>query len=183
MKKSTLTLVLILAIVLPSCVTHYFAEPVPSDAKEYRYVPKTMRGAWTADDEQHTITKDKWISEKTDSLGNKTVTIEFELSDSLLVRRLNGYYFFNCLEKNGYWSVYIGVKQEGHFFIRGLDDDDTITLASSIEMLPDSICDDNKHYFNTPFTKKLMKKFIADGGFVDTLIVFNVDNRTLKDWN
>src|SRR5690554_2581976 len=180
MKKISLVLVAIMASALSSCVTHYFAEPVPTDAKDYSYIPKAMQGSWATENELHTIGKNKWISEEVDSLGNKTTTVEFELSDSLIVKRFKRYYFFNSLEKNGYWAVYFGFKQGNRFFIMGLGDDDTITLASSIELLPDSICNDNEHYFNTPFTKKLMRKFIADGGFADTLIVFDVDNRTMN---
>ncbi|MDY0202178.1 MAG: hypothetical protein RBR40_14450 [Tenuifilaceae bacterium] len=181
MKKVNLILVSILVISLSSCVTHYFAEPVPVDAKDYSSIPQSIQGRWTAKGDVHTISEDKWISEKTDSLGNKTTKIEYELSDSLIVRTADGYYFFNNLHSNGYWTVSLGYKQSNHFFIKGLGDSDTLTLVNSVGLTPDSINDASDRYFNTPFTNKLMKKFIEDGGFADTLIVFDIDNRTIKD--
>lgn len=183
MKKVSPILVAIMVIALSSCVTHYFSEPVPVDAKDYPSIPKPMRGVWTAEDETHTINKDKWISEKVDSLGTKTTEIEYELSDSLTVKKSNDYYFFNSLNSNGYWAVYLGCKHKNYFYIKGLGAADTLTLANSIGLIPDSTNKANERYFNTPFTDEQMKKFINDGGFADTLIIFDLDNRTIEDLN
>jgi hypothetical protein len=139
-----------------------------------------MQGVWTAENETHTINNDKWISERIDSLGNKTTTIKYELSDSLIVKKSNDYYFFNGLDENGYWTVYLGFKQKDYFFIKGLGDADTLTLANSIGLIPDSTNNAKERYFNTPFTNELMNKFINDGGFADTLIVFDIDTRKIK---
>lgn len=183
MKKINTILIAILAISLSSCLTHYFADPVPIDAKDCTSIPEPMQGVWTAKDETHTIYKEKWISERIDSLGVKTTKTEYELSDSLIVKKLDNYYFFNNLDKNGYWIVYLGFKQNNNFFIKGLGTADTLTLANSIGFTPDSTNKAKERYFNAPFTNKLMKKFINDGGFADTLIVFDIDTRTLKDLN
>lgn len=183
MKKVSSILVAIIAISLSSCVTHYFAEPVPVDAKDYSSMPQSIQGRWTAENETHTINKQKWISERVDSLGNKTTKIEYEISDSLIVRKSDDYYFFNNLHRNGYWTVYLGYKQSNYFFIKGLGDADTLTLVNSVGLVPDSINDANERYLNTPFTNELMMKFIKDGGFVDTLIIFDIDNRTIEDFN
>ncbi|MDD2195590.1 MAG: hypothetical protein PHE03_01960 [Bacteroidales bacterium] len=181
MKKVSPILVAIMVIALSSCITHYFADPVPIDVKDSSSIPEPMLGTWTAKDKTHTIDLNKWISEKVDSLGNKNIEVEFTLSDSLIIKRSDDYFFFNNLENNGYWTVYLGYKRNSSFIIKGLGSADTLTLANSIGFVPDSVNDAKERYFNTPFTNELMKKFIKDGGFADTLIVFDIVNRTLKD--
>jgi hypothetical protein len=179
MKKFNVILIIIIAIAMSSCLTHYFAEPIPIDVQDYPSIPEPMLGVWNAEDETHTIYEDRWISEKIDSLGNKITKTEYELSDSLIVKRSGNNFFFNSLEENGYWTVYLGYNQNEYFFIKSLGATDTLTFVNSIGLEPDSTNKSKERYYNTPIPESKILKFINDGGFSDTLFVFDLKKRTI----
>lgn len=181
MKKINIILISLLSVLLTSCLTHYFAQPVPFDGQEYSSIPEPMLGIWTADDETHTISKTDWISEKTDSLGNIITKKEYELSDSLIVMKTGDFYFFNSLEDNGYWTVYLGFKKSDYFIVKGLGAADTLTFENSIGLKPDSVNNEKELYYNNPVKAIDIKKFIKDGGFVDTMFVFDLKNRLITN--
>jgi len=179
MKKIRVALLITFIFSLTSCLTFYFIEPIPVDAKAYNSMPKPLIGEWSAENEKHTVDKTKWISEKTDSLGNSIVEIEFELSDSLVIKKSGKHYFFNVLEENGHWTLYFGYQDKNYFFVKGLNNSDTITFVNSIGVRPDSINYDKGLYYNTRFSSKQMKKFVDAGGFADTIFLFDIKNRRI----
>lgn len=181
MKKNNIILLALMGIVMSSCLTHYFAEPIPTDGQRYPSIPEPMLGVWAADDETHTIDKTTWISERIDSLGNVITKKEYELSDSLVVIKTGDFFFFNSLEQNGFWTVYLGFKKNDFFFVKGLGASDTLTFETSIGLKPDSVNNEKEFYYNTPITSGTIKKFINDGGFADTMFIFDIKQRIITD--
>lgn len=179
MKKPIVALLITFILSLTSCLTFYFIEPIPVDAKDYNSLPKEIFGIWQADNETHTIDRNKWISEKIDSLGNPILEIEFELSDSLVIKKSGKHYYFNTLEKNGHWTLYYGYKDKNYFFVKGLNNSDTITFVNSIGVLPDSIQQNKALFYNTRLSSKQMKKFVEEGGFADTIFLLDIKNRII----
>lgn len=181
MKALKIAIVITISIILSSCLTHYFIEPVPSNAKAQKSMPKPLIGQWNKGNEKHTIDKQKWINQYEDSTGTVKTSIEYELSDSMIIKKAGKYYFVNSLEENGYWTVYLGFKEKNHFYIKGLSDTDTLNFVTILNLKPDSTVKDKELYYNKPLTRRQMRKFVKQGGFTDTLIVFDIANRTVEN--
>jgi hypothetical protein len=179
--KISIIILSIFLLIAPSCISLFFIEPVPSDVKNYNSIPKPLWGEWTKEDETHIINQSIWIKQRTDSTGLTKTNIEFELSDSLIIRKVGKYHFINTLEENGYWCLYLGFKEKDLFFIRALSAEDTLIFGNSLDIIADKTGDKNDYFYNKPITKKQMKKFIKNGGFTDTLIVFDIRNRKVLD--
>lgn len=178
MKKSLYFSFMVLVTFLCSCVTFYFEKPLPIDAKQCKSMPRALRGKWTGKEGMLTIDKTKWVSQSTDSLGATTSKVEFELSDSLIMKKYKHYYFFNTLNTNSYWNVYVGYKIDNFFIIKRLAKDDSLSLNANLGILPDSVSQSNLFY-RTPINKKQLVNFIKQGGFTDTLFLFDIKNREL----
>lgn len=179
MKKIKVVLLIGFIFSFSSCLTFYFIEPIPVDAKDYNSMPKEILGKWQTENETHTVDKTKWISEKIDSLGIIVVGTEYELSDSLVIKKSGKNYFFNVLEENGHWTLYHGYKDKNFFFVKGLNNSDTLTFFNSIGVRPDSIQSEKALFYNTRFSSKQMKKFVEAGGFADTVFLFDIKNRRI----
>lgn len=182
--RKHLTIVMVCALAIAtSCTTHYFPEPQPIDAKSINEMPKSIIGQWDKPEENeiHIIDKTSWISISTDSLGNQTTKREYVISDSLIVKKVDKFYFINMLEDDSYWQVFLGFKEGNSFLIKGLGSADTLTLKSSLGLTPDSTAESNELYYKQNLSKKQMKKLVKDGGFADTLMVFDLKSRTLDN--
>ena len=182
--KKYLTIITACALAFASsCTTHYFPEPQPIDAKSINEMPKPIIGQWDKPDEgeTHFINKTSWVSISTDSLGNRTTKREYTISDSLIVKKVDKFYFINMLEDNNYWMVMLGHQEGNNFYIKGLGDEDTLTLKSSLGITPDSTTESNDLFYRQSLTKNQMKKLVKDGGFADTLMVFDLTNKTIND--
>jgi hypothetical protein len=179
--KSKLFAASLLVIIISSCVSHFFSEPVPTDVKNYNSLPKPMFGVWQNEGETHIIDKEKWIKQTQDSMGNTISEVEYKLSDSLAIRKVGKNHFINVLEENGYWSLYLGFKQKDYFYIRGLGAADTLIFMNALGLTPSKSESQDDYFYNSPITKKQMETFIKNGGFADTVIVFDIKNRTVKD--
>ena len=182
--RKHLTIVMVCALAIAtSSTTHYFPEPQPIDAKSINEMPKSIIGQWDKPEENeiHIIDKTSWISISTDSLGNQTTKREYVISDSLIVKKVDKFYFINMLEDDSYWQVFLGFKEGNSFLIKGLGSADTLTLKSSLGLTPDSTAESNELYYKQNLSKKQMKKLVKDGGFADTLMVFDLKNRTLSN--
>jgi hypothetical protein len=169
--------VVVLAL-LPSCITLYFAEPVPFNAKQVNTLPKPIWGEWKKENETHIISRDKWINHWVDSTGKTFTKIEHKLSDSLIIKKDGKYHYINKLEENGYYTIYLGLKQKNLFIIKSLGDTDTLLLSKTISITPDSSTA-KEYFYRAPISKKQMRTFIKRGGFTDTLLIFDLKTRTL----
>jgi hypothetical protein len=181
MKKTYLIFVILLSLACSSCLTHFFSQPQPVDAKQMSTMPKPIIGQWYKANEVHTISADVWVSETIDSLSNTILKTEYHLSDSLILKRSGKHYFINNLEENGHWTLYLGIKSNNKFLIKSLGDDDTLTLKKSLNITPDSTANEKELYYNSGLTKRQLKRFVKDGGFSDTLIVFNLKTRIIEN--
>ncbi|HPE19653.1 MAG TPA: hypothetical protein PLM76_13530, partial [Tenuifilaceae bacterium] len=142
-------------------------------------MPKEIQGNWTSNDgEDIVIDKTCWTLNSVDSTGEKQSTIEFIIPDSLTVKRWRKSYYFNKLESNGYWTVYYGQKEGEFFYIKGLGDDDTLAFKQILNLEPTRI-EKTSRYYSAPLKKKQLKKFASNGGFCDTLMVFDLKKREL----
>jgi hypothetical protein len=144
-------------------------------------LPKPILGVWHSDGETHIIDREKWIKQTLDSAGNTETKVEYELSNGLIIRKVGENHFINTLEENGYWSLYLGIKQKNYFYIRGLKGADSLLFMNTLGLTPTKSEEKDEFYYNTPISKKQMKMFINNGGFADTIIVFDLKNRTIKD--
>ncbi|HOP04696.1 MAG TPA: hypothetical protein PL017_09635 [Tenuifilaceae bacterium] len=179
MKRRRFILHLLSIFILASCVTHYFDRPIPVDVRNYNQMPKEIQGNWTSNDgEDIVIDKTCWTLNSVDSTGEKQSTIEFIIPDSLTVKRWRKSYYFNKLESNGYWTVYYGQKEGEFFYIKGLGDDDTLAFKQILNLEPTRI-EKTSRYYSAPLKKKQLKKFASNGGFCDTLMVFDLKKREL----
>ena len=178
MKKSLYVSLMVLVTAMNSCITFYFEKPLPIDAKQCKSMPRALRGKWTGSEGTLCIDKTKWVSQSTDSLGVTTTKVEFELSDSLIMKKYKQYYFFNTLNTNSFWNVYVGYKIDSLFIIKRLAKEDSLSLKTNLNILPDSASQSNLFY-RTPITKKQLVKYIEHGGFTDTLFLFDIKNRTI----
>jgi hypothetical protein len=144
-------------------------------------MPKPIIGEWKSleKEETHIIDNIKWISSSTDSLGNLTTRVEHCISDSLIIKKVGKLYFINTREDHNFWAVYLGQKNGDIFYIRSLGKADTLTLKTSLGIVPDSTANSNELYYKQSLTKKQIKKLVEDGGFADTLMIFDLKNRTL----
>ena len=168
-----------LFIIITSCVTHYFDRPVPVDARSYNKMPTEIRGKWKSNDgEDIVIDKACWTLNSVDSTGITESTIEFIIPDSLTVKRWRKSYYFNKLESNGYWTLYVGQKKGDFFYIKGLGDDDTLSFKMFLNVEPNKI-EKSSRYYSVPLNKKQLKEFVSRGGFCDTLMVFDLKKREL----
>lgn len=178
MKRTLYVSLVVLLAAMSSCITFYFEKPLPIDAKQCKSMPRALRGKWTGKEGLLTIDKTKWVSQSTDSLGVTTTKVEFELSDSLIMKKYKQYYFFNTLNTNTYWNVYVGYKIDSLFIIKRLAKEDSLLLKTNLDILPDSASQSNLFY-RTPINKKQLVKYIEHGGFTDTLFLFDIKNREL----
>lgn len=144
-------------------------------------MPKPIIGEWKSleESETHIIDNTKWISKGIDSLGNATIRLEHCIYDSLIIKKVGKLYFINTLEDHNYWAVYLGQEVGEIFYIKSLGKADTLTLKNSLGIVPDSTANSNELYYKQSLTKKQIKKLVKDGGFADTLMVFDLRNRTL----
>lgn len=184
MRKIAIISVLLLGVVLSSCLTHFFSVPQPVDVKNSKQMPKEIMGEWKkeGENEVHIIDKTSWTNITTDSLGNSITKIEHRLCDSLVVKRAGKKYFINTLEENGYWILYLGYKDNNRFFVKGLGEADTLTLKTVLKFTPDSVASGNELYYKQiNLTRKQLEKLVKNGGFADTLIVFDIKSRTIKN--
>jgi len=165
---------------MQSCVTFYFAQPLPSDAKTAKYMPRSIRGQWIGSEGTLTINKTQWVSHSSDSNGRVTLKVEYHLCDSLIVKQYKGYYFFNTLNNNGYWNVYAGSKKKGKFVITQLTRGDSLLFQKTLGLLPDSTYQNNL-FFRKPIGKRELVKYLNRGGFTDTLFVFDLKERTVSN--
>jgi len=177
-KRITLALSTAVLVLLSSCITLYFAVPAPFDAKQTTVLPKPIWGEWKKDNETHTISGDTWINQWADSTGITFTKLEHKLSDSLIIKKDGKYHYINKLEENGYWTIYLGFKQKNLFLIKSLGDSDTLLLSKIISITPDS-SNTKEFFYRNQISKKQMRKFIGNGGFTDTLIIFDLKTRTL----
>ncbi len=178
MKKYLYFTLMAIVIAMSSCITFYFEKPLPIDAKQCKSMPRALRGKWTGSEGSLTIDKTKWVSQSTDSLGVTTTKVEFELSDSLILKKYKQYFFFNTLNTNSYWNVYVGYKIDNFYIIKRLAKDDSLSLQTNLGILPDSVSQSDLFY-RTPINKKQLVKYIEQGGFTDTLFLFDVKKKLL----
>jgi len=178
MKKEKV-FILLMGCLLASCITYYFESPVPIDARNRKSMPGTIRGEWNTDEGKLIINKTQWISISTDTNGVTSKKVEYELSDSLILRSFKKYFFFNQLEENGFWSPYFGFKSNGQFLIKSLGEKDSLILVKELNILPDSVSESGL-FFYQPIDKIAIKKLIDTGGFCDTLFVFDLKRRTMQ---
>jgi hypothetical protein len=172
-------LLLLIAVLTNSCLTFYFEHPIPVDVKNTKRMPRALKGEWKTEEGLLTINNTQWISIITDSNGVVTRKVEYELSDSLILRKYKKNYFFNQLAENGYWNLYLGFETGTHFVIKRLGDDDTLTFKTTLGLLADSTTNEAL-YFQQPITKRQIIKFIDGGGFSDTLFLFDLKNRVME---
>lgn len=154
---------------MQSCVTFYFAQPLPSDAKTARYMPRSIRGQWSGSEGTLNIDKTRWVSVSNDSTGRITMKVEYRLCDSLIVKQYRGYYFFNTHNRNGHWNVYAGNKKNRKFIITQLARADSLLFQKTLGMVPDST-HENSLFFTQPIGKRELVRYIKRGGFTDTLL-------------
>lgn len=174
--------VIFAVVFLSSCISYYFEHPVPYDAKTVNEMPKILIGEWQGDGGKLIVNNNQWISVETDSNGITVSKIEYALSDSLIIKRDDKRYFFNELNSNGFWSVYLGCQSDNLFLIKRLAKADSLIFKNSIGLLPDSVSG-NDFYYGGKLTKQAMQKFVDDGGFSDTLFKFNLKTRTVNQPN
>jgi hypothetical protein len=176
--KKLLLLSLLVTLLFSSCLTFYFSQPLPVDAKVCHRMPRPLRGNWKGNEGTLKIDKKKWLSTSVDSNDRVSMKTEFELSDSLVLKRYKGYYFFNMLNSNGFWNVYVGQKRHNYFIINRMSREDSLALKTAIGVIPDSVSESNLFY-RSPISKKQLVKYIEQGGFADTLFLFDIKNREL----
>ena len=162
-----------------SCITHYFSQPLPVDAKEEFTMPKVIVGEWVGGEDTVYVEDLFWTINSTDSTGNRTSSIEFQMkNDSIVIKRWRNNYYFNTLESNGYWNLYLGHEHKNQFFLQRLAGEDTLTLNNAIGVVPDRIEKSNRFY-DKSITKRQLRKFVRKGGFCDTVMVFDMKTRTI----
>lgn len=182
MKAKSFLLMLTIVLSTTSCTTHFFNEPQPVNTKNSKRMPRELAGEWRNDEDKeiHHIDKTTWTKTKFDSLGNITGKEVTSLSDSLIIKRVKRNYFINKLEENGFWVVYLGKKSNKHFLIKGIGKADSLAIKTILKLTPDSIADDHEYYYNNAkIDKKQMLDFVENGGFTDTLFVFDLEKRTI----
>lgn len=169
---------IIFSTLLASCVTHYFTQPLPVDATSVNEMPSAIYGKWISGDEEIIIDKTSWTLNSVDSTGSKTSKLEFAIPDSLIVKKWRKYHYFNIAEKDGYWTLYLGFKHKNFYYVKGLGGNDTLTIKNVLQIEPDTV-NKTQRFYNTPISKKQLRRFANKGGFCDTIMVFDTKNRTL----
>jgi hypothetical protein len=177
MKRVAIIAFVVLVIALSSCLTHFFAEPIPIGVKDDKTMPKVLIGEWQKDDEIYIIDKTTWVKQWVDTAGVKNSKIEQKLCDSLKIRKSGKYYYFNNLQKNGYWVPYVGFKNKNMFIIKRMGDADTAKIVSILGIKADSVPNEHEFYYNQKLTPKQLKLYIEKGGFADTLMLFDLKNK------
>ncbi len=181
MTKKFLIPLMACALLLTSCVSFHFPEPLPVGGTDNKTAPKALQGVWKLKDGTLTVDAKTWVIEKIDSLNNRKVDTLFNVDQGIQIKEWNGYYFFNINENNGWWTVFLGYQKNRHFFIKALGTPDIDILSNSIGLSPDSTRGTEEYYYKTPLTTKQMDRFIKDGGFTVTLYHFNMENFTLEE--
>jgi len=183
MKRHIVFLAMLIGICNTSCTTHFFTEPQPVGVQSTDKMPEPIMGEWKSLDmnETHIIDKNRWIRKSADSLGIVTTKVEQCISDSLIIKKVGKLYFVNTLEDGNLWTVYLGQSSGNFFYIKGLGEADTLILKTSLGIVPDSTANSTELYYKQNLTKKQIKKLVKNGGFADTLMVFDLKNRTLKN--
>lgn len=176
--KKLLLLSVLISLLFSSCLTFYFSQPLPVDAKVCSRMPRALRGNWEGKEGTLRIDKKRWVSSTVDSNERLSMRTEFELSDSLVLKRYKKYYFFNVLNTNGFWNVYVGQKRNNFFIINRMNRDDSLGLKTRLGIFPDSVSESNLFY-RSPISKKQLVKYIEQGGFADTLFLFDIKKRLL----
>lgn len=173
-----LILAVVLSALLASCVTHYFSQPLPVDATTVNVLPKDIHGSWISGEEEVVIDKTSWTLNSVDSTGNKKSKLEFAIPDSLVVKKWRNYHFFNIAETDGYWTLYLGYKHKNFYYIKGLGDKDTLKFREVLKIQPQRI-NKTQRFYNSPITKKQLRKLFRNGGFCDTVMMFDLKKRVL----
>ena len=171
-------LLLFFSFLLGSCVTHYFTQPLPIDAETVNVMPSPILGKWVSGEEEVIIDKTSWTLNTIDSTGAKTSKLEFVIPDSLVVKKWRKNHYFNIAENDGYWTLYLGYKHKNLFYVKGLGGQDTLTLKNVLQIVPDTI-NKTQLFYSTPISKRQLRKFANKGGFCDTIMVFDLKNRTI----
>jgi hypothetical protein len=164
---------------MTSCLAYYFQNPVPVDARNYKSMPKHILGEWIIEDGKLAIDKEKWVSIITDSNGVVNKKVEYVLSDSLVIKKYKQYFFINQLDKNGFWTLYVGHRVDKSFLIKRLGAADSLKFETVLGILPDSTSGKSLFYCK-PIKKKQIKKVIDNDGFSDTLFRFDLKTRKMN---
>jgi len=123
------------------------------------------------DDDNNPVMQPFKMIDDTIVFNERGATFLASLSDSVILKSINTYYFLNIRNGAEWYQLLIAKMPAGQTLIKAISTRD-IHLLNTI-LHEDGKYDAGSYYYQKDLTKNKMRKFIKNGGFSDTILVLN----------
>ena len=139
------------------------------------YILKNNKIYLVDNDEEIKLTEGFPYKLKDDTIFYKERTVfEIALGKKAFLRQVSNYYFLNVKKPNQWWEIYlIEFADNDSVYTRYLDSDD----LDKISNLRTIHSQKNEYYLEAEWTNFDINEIIKNGGFSDTLLRFNTNER------
>ncbi|NOR88462.1 MAG: hypothetical protein GQ527_12715 [Bacteroidales bacterium] len=133
MKIQSILYLVIIGFLFSSCSNVVYQTAVPQNISQLNCFPSEIQGQYVDDDHDTLlILADRYQYGNSDDLFN----LKGQLDDELILKELDGYYFLNFKNSDGFWEMIAAHRENQNltlFFINAKDKEDIKIINSIIE--------------------------------------------------